>query len=67
MVEVSPPYDDRGETTAWTAADLAFEVFGLMVGKPLYPVDGYVERIRHRSHSSPKQTAREASCGKDEL
>ena len=60
-MEVAPPYDDRGESTAWAAADLAFEVFGLMVGNPLYPVDGYVERTTHRMRGATK------SAGKDEL
>ncbi|KAK5266272.1 hypothetical protein LTR99_008268 [Exophiala xenobiotica] len=44
VVEVAPPYDDAGESTAWAAADLAYELLGLMVANPPYPVDGYVAK-----------------------
>lgn len=44
MVEVSPLYDDLGESTAWAAADFIYELFGLMVMKPLYSVNGYIPK-----------------------
>lgn len=56
VVEVAPPYDDAGESTAWAAADLVYEVFGLMVGNPLYPVDGYIARTTHSGRSGSKKT-----------
>jgi agmatinase len=34
IVEVSPPYDNAGETTALAAADLAFEMISIMVKNP---------------------------------
>ncbi|KIW15828.1 hypothetical protein PV08_05878 [Exophiala spinifera] len=61
VVEVAPPYDDSGESTAWAAADLAYELLGLMVGNPPYPVEGYVARKKF----APKW--HEASGRKDEL
>ncbi|BDD60423.1 hypothetical protein MPDQ_003730 [Monascus purpureus] len=63
VVEVAPPYDDRGESTAWAAADLAYEIFGLMVGNPLYPVEGYVGRTTHAGRGGLKR----ATGRKDEL
>jgi agmatinase len=47
VVEVAPPYDDAGESTAWAAADLVYELFGLMVAKPPYEVEGYVGKKVH--------------------
>jgi len=34
IVEVSPPYDNAGETTALAASDLAFEMISIMVKNP---------------------------------
>ena len=34
IVEVSPPYDNMGETTALAASDLAFEMISIMVKNP---------------------------------
>lgn len=42
VVEVSPAYDNAGETTSLAAADLVFEILGLMVTTPGMDVDGYV-------------------------
>lgn len=61
VVEVAPPYDDSGESTAWAAADLAYELLGLMVGHTPYPVEGYVARKKF----APKWY--EGSGRKDEL
>lgn len=61
VVEVAPPYDDSGESTAWAAADLTYELLGLMVGNPPYPVEGYVARRKF----APKW--HEESARKDEL
>lgn len=42
VVEVSPAYDNAGETTSLAAADLVFEILGLMVTTPGMEVSGYV-------------------------
>jgi agmatinase len=42
IVEVSPAHDNQGETTALAAADLAFEILGMMVQEPGFRVKGYV-------------------------
>ena len=34
IVEVSPPYDNTGETTALAASDLVFEMLSIMVKNP---------------------------------
>jgi len=34
LVEVSPPYDNTGETTALAAADIVFEMISIMVKNP---------------------------------
>lgn len=34
LVEVSPPYDNTGETTALAASDLVFEMISIMVKNP---------------------------------
>ena len=34
IVEVSPPYDNTGETTALAASDLVFEMISIMVKNP---------------------------------
>ena len=34
LVEVSPPYDNTGETTALAASDLVFEMLSIMVKNP---------------------------------
>ena len=34
VVEVSPPYDNTGETTALAASDLVFEMISIMVKNP---------------------------------
>jgi agmatinase len=34
IVEVSPPYDNTGETTALAASDLVFEMVSIMVKNP---------------------------------
>ena len=33
-MEVSPPYDNTGETTALAASDLVFEMISIMVKNP---------------------------------
>lgn len=65
VVEVSPPYDDSGESTAYAAADLAYELFGLMVGNPLYEVEGYIPRKVHSGGLVKKKNTKYRS--KDEL
>lgn len=67
IVEVSPAYDDRGETTALAAADLAFEILSIMVLEPGFEPAGYVpERVFPRSFV--QQPAREqVLSAKDEL
>ncbi|ORY78576.1 arginase family-domain-containing protein [Protomyces lactucae-debilis] len=42
IVEVSPAHDNQGETTALAAADLAFEILGMMVQEPGFQVDAYI-------------------------
>lgn len=43
VVEVAPAYDNAGETTALAAADLVFEILGIMVSNPRFAsVPGYV-------------------------
>ena len=34
LVEVSPPYDNKGETTALAASDIVFEMISIMVKNP---------------------------------
>ncbi|BFZ56054.1 hypothetical protein PYCC9005_003096 [Savitreella phatthalungensis] len=41
IVEVSPAYDNRGETTSLAAADLAYEILSLMVLEPGFSPAGY--------------------------
>lgn len=54
IVEVSPAYDNAGETTSLAAADLAFEILGLMVGEPGMEVEGYVPARQFSEKLTPK-------------
>jgi hypothetical protein len=61
VVEVSPPYDDRAESTAWAAADLVYELFGLMVANPLYAVEVFIAPKSHQSKVG-EMGVRKTSC-----
>lgn len=62
VVEVSPAYDNAGETTSLAAADLVFEILGLMVASPGMEVDGY---IPPKTFTSSKMTSKSGSVTED--
>ncbi|KAL2402884.1 Guanidinobutyrase [Exophiala dermatitidis] len=72
IVEVAPAYDDAAESTSWAAADLVYEILGLMVGSPPFlPMDGQIKRnvtkLPHHIDSVYSTRSAVSEGNKDEL
>lgn len=61
VVEVSPAYDNAGETTSLAAADLVFEILGMMVTTPGMEVDGYIAPQAYTKSTLAKKTNSESA------
>jgi hypothetical protein len=58
VVEVSPPYDNKGETTALAAVDLVFEMISIMAKNPGFK-GPQVEIVRPRLPKVKMQTKKD--------